>query len=125
MTKVIRKPDSSSVVGRYRQILEDKAAELCRRTQIPVTASIVARREEPVDAADLCSQSHEEWIFLNCNSLDVALLRQVEDALLRLQEQTYGICQECGSRISEKRLAAVPWASYCLHCQDRHIPWHG
>ena len=123
MAKTITKALTKTQLGHYKQMLENKATELRQNMLMPAAAHLVARREEPFDVADLSTQSHEEWIFLNRNSLDMSLLRQIQDALMRIQEQSYGICQECGSPISIKRLEAVPWASYCLHCQDRHGSW--
>ena len=123
MAKTITKPITKAQFGGYKQILEDKALELRKNMLTPATANIVARREEPVDVADLSTQSHEEWIFLNRNSLDMSLLRQIKYALVRIAEQTYGICQDCQTPISTKRLEAVPWASYCVQCQDRHGAW--
>jgi DnaK suppressor protein len=121
MAKTIsNKPLTKAQLGHYKQILEDKAIELRRNMSTPVAATIVARREEPVDVADLSTQSHEEWLFLNRNSLDVSLLRQIKEALIRIEDQSYGICQDCGTPISTKRLEAVPWATYCVRCQDAH-----
>lgn len=42
----------------------------------------------------------------------------VTEALERIENNTYGICQECEEPISPKRLAALPWAKYCITCQD-------
>jgi DnaK suppressor protein len=121
MAKTIsNKPLTKAQFGHYKEVLEKKALELRRNMSAPATASIVARREEPVDVADLSNQSHEEWLFLNRNSIDMSLLRQIKEALIRIQDQTYGICQDCGTPISTKRLEAVPWATYCVNCQDAH-----
>ena len=46
-------------------------------------------------------------------------LTQVNAALQRIHDGEFGICVECEEPISPKRLAAVPWATYCLHCQER------
>lgn len=120
MAKTISKQMTKAQIGHYKKILEEKAIELRKNMLTPAAANIVARREEPVDVADLSTQSHEEWIFLNRNSLDISLLRQIQEALTRIEDQTYGICQDCGTPISSKRLEAVPWATYCVQCQDRH-----
>jgi len=42
----------------------------------------------------------------------------VSEALGRIGHETYGLCIECQERISPKRLAAVPWAKYCMTCQE-------
>ncbi|HVN06666.1 MAG TPA: TraR/DksA family transcriptional regulator [Bryobacteraceae bacterium] len=82
-------------------------------------AQVLSREEHPHDEGDLSQQSHEEWIFLNRNTLDLKLLREVQDALQRIEHGTYGVCYECEEPISTKRLEAVPWARYCVTCQER------
>jgi len=47
-------------------------------------------------------------------------LMQIGAALKRIADGEYGICLDCEESISPKRLAAVPWAAYCLHCQEMH-----
>jgi len=46
-----------------------------------------------------------------------AILADIDDALRKLYRKTYGICEECEKRISEKRLKAVPYARLCKECQ--------
>jgi DnaK suppressor protein len=43
----------------------------------------------------------------------------VQEALERVERGTYGVCQECDEEISPKRLAALPWAKYCIRCQEQ------
>ena len=47
-------------------------------------------------------------------------LIQIGAALKRIDDGEFGICLDCEEPISPKRLAAVPWAAYCLHCQEMH-----
>jgi len=42
----------------------------------------------------------------------------VSEALRRIESHTYGICAECDEAISPKRIAALPWAKYCIRCQE-------
>ncbi len=44
-------------------------------------------------------------------------LKNIHEALGRVEEGSYGICDECGGKIREKRLQAIPFALYCLECQ--------
>jgi DnaK suppressor protein len=46
------------------------------------------------------------------------VLRQVEGALTRIEEGTFGICQRCGKPINEERLEAFPYVEYCIECQS-------
>ena len=50
---------------------------------------------------------------------DWEIASMVTDALHRLEHGSYGICDECDEPISERRLAAIPWAKYCIQCQER------
>ena len=46
-------------------------------------------------------------------------LSAIHAAMERIDDGEFGICLECEEEISPKRLAAVPWAAYCLHCQEK------
>lgn len=102
----------------YHKILEKKADEIRRSMSAQKVSQMVSRQDHVSDEGDLSQQSHEEWIFLNRNTLDMKLLREVQDALHRIEIGTYGTCHECEEPISSKRLDAVPWAKYCVKCQD-------
>ena len=95
-----------------------KADEVRRGLSAHNVAHVIRRQECPSDEGDLSQQSHEEWLFLNRNTLEIKLLREVEDAVRRIDQGVYGICAECEEPISEKRLAALPWARYCVKCQE-------
>jgi len=61
---------------------------------------------------------HDEFVSLHLNSLDYGQLRLVDEALDRMESGDYGICMACEEPIPEKRLRAVPWARYCVSCQE-------
>jgi DnaK suppressor protein len=102
----------------YRKILERKAEEVRNSMSAQKAAQVVARLDIPSDEGDLSQQHHEEWIFLNRNSIDMKLLREIGAALHRIDKDHYGVCLECEEPISAKRLDAVPWARYCVVCQE-------
>jgi DnaK suppressor protein len=105
-------------VERYIKALREKRAELRSRMSAESAAAIVSRLEDPSDAGDLSQQSHEEWLFLNRNNLEKTLLREVEEAMARVRDGSYGVCQECQEPIMPKRLQALPWAKFCVRCQE-------
>ncbi len=49
---------------------------------------------------------------------DYKTKRAIEKALTVLEGEEYGVCQECGDQINPKRLAAIPWTSVCVSCQE-------
>src|ERR1039457_2322702 len=117
--KTVNKNGQKPNLARYRKVREAKAEEVRRSMSAQKAAQVVARLDVPSDEGDLSQQHHEEWIFLNRNSIDMKLLREVSDALHRVDHAHYGICMEWEEPISAKRLEAVPWARYCVTCQER------
>jgi len=49
------------------------------------------------------------------------LLAEVQQALVRIDNGTYGICSNCGQPIPEKRLEAIPWATLCVNCESNLV----
>src|SRR5437763_15975850 len=103
----------------YRKALEKKVEEVRGSMSAQKAAQVVARLDCPSDEGDLSQQHHEEWIFLNRNTIDMKLLREISDALLRIEHGTFGICPDCEEPISAKRLDALPWAGHCVSCKER------
>jgi DnaK suppressor protein len=102
----------------YSELLQAKSRDLRASMSVQSAAQVVTRTERASDEGDMSQQSNEEWILLNRNRLELKLLREVEEALSRVGTDEYGVCRECGEEISAKRLAAVPWAKFCVTCQD-------
>jgi DnaK suppressor protein len=112
------KSGTKAKFANYRKILEKKAEEVRKSMSAQKAAQVVSRLDIPSDEGDLSQQHHEEWIFLNRNTIDMKLLREVTAALHRIDQGTYGVCAECEEPISAKRLDALPWARYCVTCQE-------
>src|SRR5215472_6222886 len=119
MQKTMNKNGAKTQFDQHQKALEAKADDLRRSMSAQKVAQVVARLDVPSDEGDLSQQSHEEWIFLNRNTIDMRLLREIAGALHRIDHDAYGICMECEEPISSKRLDAVPWAKYCVTCQEQ------
>lgn len=118
MTKGTTNGVTKAQIKQFRTVLEAKAEEIQTSLGSSKAAKALDRGEDPPALEDLPVQSHEEWIFLNRNNIDVMLFREIEEALVRVDDGGYGICPECNDPISIKRLQAVPWALYCVTCQE-------
>jgi len=68
--------------------------------------------------ADVCSDNSRHEMELRLMSEEGDILELIEKAIQRLVDGTYGVCQDCGERISEKRLEARPYAVYCIKCKS-------
>ncbi|HHV78077.1 MAG TPA: hypothetical protein GXX40_00445 [Firmicutes bacterium] len=70
--------------------------------------------------SDVGSETYERGKDIGLRDNALRLISQVARALTRLDEGTYGKCEECGNAIPLERLEAVPWATLCLECQRRN-----
>jgi DnaK suppressor protein len=69
------------------------------------------------DMADAASNSYNVDILMSISDNDLNLLKDIDNALDKIANKTYGICEECEENISEKRLEANPVARYCITCK--------
>ncbi len=74
-------------------------------------------REELADFSDQSSQESDKSFLLRLKERERNLLFKIERALERIEEGTFGICEECGCEISEKRLQARPVVTLCIACK--------
>ncbi|MDD3846455.1 MAG: TraR/DksA family transcriptional regulator [Syntrophorhabdaceae bacterium] len=69
------------------------------------------------DMADAASNTYNADILMSISDNDLTLLKDIDNSLDKLNKGTYGICEECEEKISEKRLEANPVARYCITCK--------
>ena len=102
-------------MNKFKHILEAKQAELARFLRNREAIAI----EKSADALDEVQHAAERELAIRNLDRESGLLRQVKGALHRMNEGSYGICMHCEEDINPRRLAAVPWAVYCISCQER------
>jgi len=68
----------------------------------------------PIHMADIGTDNYEQEFALGLMDSEIKLLREIDDALVRIENKTYGICEGTGKRIPKARLEAKPWARYCI-----------
>jgi len=99
----------------YRQMLLEKREQVITGLGVKFDTLAKMGRVAEEDQAQL---SHDEFVSLRLNSLDYGQLRLVEEALDRVQSGDFGVCLGCEQPIPSKRLQALPWARYCVPCQE-------
>ncbi|HTU89489.1 MAG TPA: TraR/DksA C4-type zinc finger protein [Gemmataceae bacterium] len=78
------------------------------------------------DSADVAFESGSEEMASQLAELDSRELLQIERALQRLKQGTYGVCEACGSKIPVGRLNALPYTTLCIACQremEKYPDW--
>jgi DnaK suppressor protein len=97
-----------------RRILEAKRKELLHggsdRDEILI--------ENAAEDFDRLQQQLNREVAIRNLDRESKLLKEVQGAISRLEDDTFGICLRCEEEIPEKRLKALPWAAYCVSCQE-------
>jgi DnaK suppressor protein len=111
-------------IKEFRKILENRRSELESRNQSRVALAI----ERSPDELDRIQDSQERELAIGAFDRNSTFLREVREALGRIDAGTFGICVDCEKSINPKRMAAIPWASSCIVCQEiadseRKAPW--
>ncbi|MDO8434533.1 MAG: TraR/DksA family transcriptional regulator [Candidatus Binatus sp.] len=74
--------------------------------------------DEGRDSYDLASEERDREISFILSDRERVKLKQVEDALARIADNSYGVCESCGLEIAEERLSAMPFTRLCRDCQQ-------
>ena len=100
----------------YRALLLKKRQELLgsggRRPEA------LAMSLQTPDEVEFAIRTAQQDLTAATLELRSQMLKEVENALRRVAGGTYGECEGCGEEISANRLKAIPWARYCLTCQE-------
>ena len=99
----------------YKRVLLAKASEL-RQGQISKDHIAIERNAELLDEIQRTS---DREIAMASMTIDWHTAMLVSEALKRLANGEFGVCAECDEPIGERRLNAIPWAKFCIRCQEK------
>ena len=71
----------------------------------------------PIHMADIGSDNYEQEFALGLIQNEEVTLREIDEALRRIEDRSYGKCEDCGKKIPVARLKAKPHAKYCIECK--------
>lgn len=101
---------------KFRQLLIEERNKIIARYEGKET--IKAEDEGATDIADEANESNERRLLETLGAQDATVLRQITYALRRIEEGNFGICGKCGKPIPERRLELIPYAVFCVPCQE-------
>jgi|SRR5690242_11345543 len=104
---------------RFRAALEVRRVELRRSIAQLEQCGRTPEDEAAADTLDRAGSSHSKDLLVHRIASERGSLPNVEAALQRIRDGGFGQCVLCEKEINAKRLAAVPWARYCIDCQER------
>ena len=107
-------------VARYRDALVAKRVDLLSAGPgIKPAQTTVGTSSRQGDLADQATGNNEVHIQLKLKQTDAKILQAIEEALMRMEHGTYGVCRDCGEPVSAARLNAIPWTRSCISCKEK------
>lgn len=114
---------SDKRVERLRQILLKKRNEIVSGLEAQMGRKLMRepgqRIDSAMDSADLSSLDMEQGVDYSLLEMKYDQYKDIAEAFRKLQNGTYGLCEECGQEIDIKRLEVNPLARYCIECKSR------
>ena len=104
-------------------MLLDKRREILKEIKIDISKYIKGENRQLVDTA----LDDGDWSVVDLSE-DISLrhlsshrddLQRIDEAIRKIDEGTYGLCEDCGEEISEERLKILPYAIFCIDCKER------
>jgi len=100
-----------------RETLVEMRQQLLRNVQADLQQGREAQKDEGMDTYDLASDARDREINLILTDRDRDKLLAIDDALARVDDGTYGVCESCEGEIAPGRLEALPFTRLCVSCQ--------
>lgn len=114
--------EKAAIGGRGNDVLRERLLEQRREIlnlyQSDLRAGQASADEGTEDIVDRANNSYNREFMFSLSNTEREMLMMVDEALGRMEEGVYGTCVHCGRAIGELRLEAVPWAKYCIDCQE-------
>ena len=101
-----------------RRQLRHQRDEILAMYEHDVKAGQEASDEGSDDIVDRANNAYSRELLFSLSDGERHTLLRIEEALQRVEAGTYGICSNCGNEIRAGRLKAMPWARYCIDCQE-------
>jgi len=112
MRKAVLKAAREKLLEMRRQVLREINEDLKQGRE--------SGKEEGMDTYDLASEERDREINFILTDREREKVQAIQEALERVEDGTYGMCESCESEIAPGRLAALPFTRLCVNCQAEH-----
>jgi DnaK suppressor protein len=110
---------------KFRRLLLKKRSQILERyLKKEETEKVLTEQSaEPRDLEEYANIDITEEILAQLSDVEIEILKAIDDALERIGNKSYGICEVCGKEIEEERLEAVPWTTLCIQHAKEQEPF--
>ncbi|HOW42556.1 MAG TPA: TraR/DksA C4-type zinc finger protein [Candidatus Omnitrophota bacterium] len=111
--------DYKKLIAKKKSELVDEISNLKAETQKSQKDAAGDISGYTYHMADVATDTYDREFSLGLVSNERKVLYELDDALKRIEDGTFGICEDCGEQISKSRLKALPYARLCVACQEK------
>ncbi len=104
----------------FKQILLKKRQDILNGGLLKSTEDLKISSDDLADETDLAQSVINQQVTFNMRQRELSKLRAIEEALDRVEDGTYGFCEDCDDPIGAKRLENQPWTTLCITHAEEH-----
>lgn len=118
MTKKLAPTNRKKFLAIQEAALLEMKSKLVAEAEAELRAEREGNKDEGMDTYDLASEERDREINFILSDRERQKSQQIDDALARIADSSYGVCEECGLEIAEERLRVLPFTRLCRDCQQ-------
>jgi DnaK suppressor protein len=118
MAKKTAAANRKKLLADQQTALLEMKNKLIAESESEARAEREANKDEGMDTYDLASEERAREINFILSDRDRAKSQQIDDALARIADGSYGVCESCGLEIADERLRILPFTRLCRDCQQ-------
>jgi DnaK suppressor protein len=119
---------NKATTKKFKALLTEKREEILKKAKQTLEQDMTLDTDDLPDEMDLASSEYLQSFTFRLRGREKGFLDKIERALQKIEEGTFGVCEECSEEISAKRLEARPETNLCIRCkedQERHEKDYG
>jgi len=117
---MVKSPFTKKELQEYATMLLEKKAILLKEIRDQSDEVANEKLDEPGDLVDMATELLDQEMNLSLTTAETQTIREIDEALTRIEKGIYGICVDSGEPISKARLKAVPEAKRTLEAQEKY-----
>jgi DnaK suppressor protein len=103
---------------KFKTLLTDKRDEIVKKAKLTLEQDMTLDTDDLPDEMDLASSEYLQSFTFRLRGREKVFLEKIQKALLKIEDGSFGTCEECGEEISLKRLEARPETNLCIRCKE-------
>ncbi|MEO7112913.1 MAG: TraR/DksA C4-type zinc finger protein [Polyangiaceae bacterium] len=103
---------------KFKSLLTEKRDEIVKKAKLTLEQDMTLDTDDLPDEMDLASSEYLQSFTFRLRGREKVFLEKIQKALLKIEDGSFGTCEECGEEISLKRLEARPETNLCIRCKE-------